>query len=170
MQELQMSSIADRLSDLSPAKRQLLLRRLKEEAAARVEAGEQIPSLTPVERGDELPLSFAQQRLWFLDQFEPGNPFYNVAKAVRLSGPLDDAPPPRSLNEVVRRHEALRTTFPAVGEKGVQVIAPSLTLELPVVSLVGLVSAERDAEVARLAAEEAARPFDLARGPLLRSS
>ncbi|MDY7076205.1 MAG: amino acid adenylation domain-containing protein [Chloroflexota bacterium] len=124
--------------------------------------------IQPIPRDGDLPLSFAQQRLWFLDQFEPGSPFYNVPSAVRLAGPLDVAALEQSLNEIVQRHQVLRTTFQTVDGRAVQVIAPKLTLTLPVVDLGGLPEAEREAEVRRLAAENAQQPFDLAQGPLLR--
>ena len=83
----------------------------------------------------ELRLSFAQERLWFLNQLEPDNPFYNMSMALRLRGPLDTDALERSLNEIVRRHEALRTTFAAVDGEPVQLIAPSLTIPLPVLDL-----------------------------------
>ncbi len=138
------------------------------ELAQRTAAGVQAPPIRPVSRDRELPLSFAQQRLWFLDQLEPDSPFYNLPEAVRLSGPLNEAILIRSLNEVVRRHEALRTTFPTVDGRPRQVIAPALTLALPVVDLSSLPAAEREAEVARQAQAEAQTPFTLAAGPLVR--
>ncbi len=138
------------------------------ESAQRTAAGVQAPPIRPVSRDRELPLSFAQQRLWFLDQLEPDSPFYNLAEAVRLSGPLDEASLIRSLNEVVRRHEALRTTFPTVNGQPRQVIAPALTLVLPLVDLSGLPAAAAEAEVARQARAEAQTPFNLAAGPLIR--
>src|SRR5262249_39050774 len=110
----------------------------------------------------------AQQRLWFLDRIEPGSPFYNIPAAARLTGELDVAALGQSLREIVRRHETLRTTFQEVEGQPAQVIAPHLDLELPVVDLSGLPPAEREAETQRLARAEAQRPFDLARGPLLR--
>ena len=128
----------------------------------------QAPPVKPVARDGELPLSFAQQRLWFLEQLEPGSAAYNIPDAFRLSGPLDVAVLSRCLNEIIRRHEILRTTFHTVGGKPVQVIAPELTLPLPVISLESLDAAQREAEVARLARESGSQPFDLARGPLLR--
>ncbi|MDQ3917398.1 MAG: amino acid adenylation domain-containing protein [Acidobacteriota bacterium] len=116
------------------------------------------------------PASFAQRRLLFLDQLEPGNPVYNIAAAVRLRGRLDPVALERSLNEVVARHESLRTVFTVSEGEPLQVIIPSLTLGLPVLELPPLPDEEREAEVRRLAAEAAQHPFDLAEGPLLRAS
>ncbi|HEV7517638.1 MAG TPA: condensation domain-containing protein, partial [Thermoanaerobaculia bacterium] len=114
------------------------------------------------------PLSFAQERLWLIDQIEPGSPAYNVPSALRLVGRLDPGLLARTLGEIVRRHETLRTTYVA-GEGGpVQVVASLEPLALPRVDLAPLPAAAREAEVRRLAAAEAARPFDLGRGPLLR--
>ena len=138
--------------------------------------GEGAGAWGPVARrapGSTLPLSFAQQRLWFLDQLEPGNPAYNLAAAVLLTGPLDRPAFAASLEEVVARHEALRTTFgPADDADGepVQRIAPPAPLPLPGIDLAGLPEEAREAEALRLAAEEVMRPFDLARGPLLRAA
>jgi amino acid adenylation domain-containing protein len=131
-------------------------------------AGMAAPPILPVSRDEALPLSFAQQRLWFLDQLEPNSPFYNNPVALRLSGGLDVAALERSLNEIVRRHETLRTTFAAVDGRPVQVIAPALSVSLPVTDLRDLPETEREAEALRLATEEARRPFSLAHGPLLR--
>jgi amino acid adenylation domain-containing protein len=116
------------------------------------------------------PVSFAQQRLWFLDQLLPGNPFYNIPAALRLKTRLNVAALRRSLNEIVRRHEALRTCFSVVDGQPVQVIAPVLELELAVADLGGIAEGERESEALRLAGAEAQRPFDLATGPLLRAS
>jgi amino acid adenylation domain-containing protein len=114
--------------------------------------------------------SFAQQRLWFLDQLAPGNSFYSIHSATRLSSPPNVAALERSLNEIVRRHESLRTAFKAVGGEPVQVVAESLTLALPVVDLGDLPESEREDEAMRIAAQEARQPFDLSEGPLLRAS
>ncbi|HZI06968.1 MAG TPA: AMP-binding protein, partial [Archangium sp.] len=119
-------------------------------------------------RQGELPLSFAQQRLWFLDQLEPGSPLYSIPAAVRLEGTLDVSALERSFAELVRRHESLRTTFVEAGGTAVQKIAPSLSVELPVQSLEQYPAAEHEERVRRLAREESQRPFELARGPLLR--
>jgi amino acid adenylation domain-containing protein len=120
--------------------------------------------------GAALPLSFPQQRLWFLDQLEPGSFAYNLAGALRLAGPLDAAALRQVLGEIVRRHESLRTTFAGGDGEPVQVVAAPAPFPLPVVDLAGLPAARREAEAARLAAAEARRPFDLQRGPLLRMS
>jgi amino acid adenylation domain-containing protein len=124
--------------------------------------------ITPAARGGELELSFAQQRLWFLDQLEPGSMAYNLPAAVRLSGALDVEALSRALDEVVRRHEALRTSFPSVGGQPVQVVAPPAPVGLPVVDLSTLDDEERGVESRRLLAVWAGEPFDLAAGPLLR--
>ena len=121
-----------------------------------------------VDRNSELPLSFAQQRLWFLDQMEPGNPFYSVPAAVRLKGDLDVAALEQTFNEIVSRHESLRTSFVPVDGNPVQVILPSLTLTLEVVDLSGLDEDQREAEAMRRVAEDGRQPFDLTRAPLLR--
>jgi len=117
-----------------------------------------------------VPLSFAQQRLWFLDQFNPGSAFYNVPIAIRLRGELNVTALKRSLNELMRRHEGLRTSFSTVDSEPVQVIAPSLELELSQTDLTHLAEDEAEAEALRLATADAQRPFDLQRAPLLRAS
>ncbi|MBD1900681.1 amino acid adenylation domain-containing protein [Trichocoleus sp. DQ-A3] len=114
------------------------------------------------------PASFAQQRLWFLDQLFPGNTFYNVATALRLKGSLNAWALEETFNEIVRRHEALRTTFRMLDGQPVQVIAPSLTIPLPLIDLRHLSATEREAETRRLATEERSRPFDLSQDSLLR--
>lgn len=125
-------------------------------------------AITPVSREGNLPLSFAQQRLWFLDQMEPGNPLYNIPGAVRLKGSLNVAALEQSFNEIARRHEVLRTNFKTVDGQPVQVIASTLTLTLPMLDWQHLSNNEREAEVLRLADQEAQQPFDLASSPLLR--
>ncbi|MFL6234694.1 MAG: amino acid adenylation domain-containing protein, partial [Thermoanaerobaculia bacterium] len=130
-------------------------------------AGLAAPPIVPVPREGDLPLSFAQERLWFLDQLQPGSPVYNLPAAVRLRGRLDLGALRRSLQTVVDRHESLRTAFAVRGGRAVQVIAPGLTVRMPVVDLRGLPS---ESLVETLAAEERVRPFDLAKGPLLRAT
>lgn len=121
-----------------------------------------------VERDQELPMSFAQQRLWFLDKLVPNNPFYNIATAIRITGQLNLLALERSLNEIVRRHEVLRTTFPEVDGRPVQVIAPDLQLTVSLIDLSQLSLGEQTSEVQRLALAEARSTFDLANGPLVR--
>ncbi|MET0646295.1 MAG: amino acid adenylation domain-containing protein [Pyrinomonadaceae bacterium] len=118
--------------------------------------------------GAPAPLSFAQQRLWFLEQLESGSSIYNLPAARRLTGRLDVNALGRAFGELVRRHEILRTTFAEVDGQPVQVVAPFEPQPLPVTDLSVLPEDQREAEVSRLADEEARRPFDLSRGPLLR--
>ncbi|HEX3131500.1 MAG TPA: amino acid adenylation domain-containing protein [Thermoanaerobaculia bacterium] len=139
--------------------------------AARIDAarqGEPVPPIQPVPRGGELPASFAQERLWFLDQLgDPGDvgAVYNVPAGLRLRGRLSVPSLAAALNGIVRRHEALRTTFALADEaRVVQIVSPAPDLALPIVDLRGM----PEEETLRVAAAEAARPFDLARGPLLR--
>src|SRR5262249_14945539 len=109
------------------------------------------------------------QRLWFIDQLEPGSATYNISSALRLGGVLDAAALERALSEVVRRHEALRTVFPTVDGLPVQRIAPAEKVAVPVKDLRGLGEDLRQREVERLATAEGQRPFDLSAGPLLRA-
>ncbi|HST62930.1 MAG TPA: amino acid adenylation domain-containing protein [Longimicrobium sp.] len=129
-----------------------------------------LPPVLPVARTGDLPLSFAQERLWFLSRMEPESPFYNIPAALRLRGALDAPALQRALGEVVRRHEALRTTFRERDGGAVQVVAPFAGFALPVTDLAGMDAGAREAEAERRAAEDAARPFDLAAGPLVRAS
>nr|MCU0495468.1 condensation domain-containing protein [Chloroflexaceae bacterium] len=125
--------------------------------------------ITPVSRDGALPLSFGQQRLWFLDQLEPDSPLYNIPIALRLRGTLNEAALHHALNGVVVRHESLRTTFSTVEGQPVQVIAPAASVDISVSDLTELPANEREAEATRRVAAEAARPFDLTTGPLLRA-
>ena len=145
------------------------------ELAARVEALRRaespvLPPVVPVERGGPLPLSFAQERLWFLDRLEPGSAFYNIPAALRLGGALDLPALGAALGEIVRRHEALRTVFADVDGAPAQAVVPFGGFALAVEDLSGLGDGEREAEAGRRAAADAARPFDLATGPLFRAT
>jgi amino acid adenylation domain-containing protein len=121
-----------------------------------------------VTREDHLPLSFAQQRLWFLDRLEPDSDFYNIPIAVRLTGHLNVATLQESFNEIVRRHETLRTHFKIFGGEPEQIIAPAQRLELTLTDLSQLSTAEREDRINSLTTEEARRPFKLSTGPLFR--
>jgi len=117
-----------------------------------------------------LHLSFAQQRLWLLDQLEPNNAAYNVARAIRLAGPLKVSALEQSLKQIVERHESLRTTFSHINGQAAQVISPDTSLALPLNDLSQLPEADRQAKAADLAMQEAQQPFDLERGPVFRAS
>ncbi|HEY2740443.1 MAG TPA: condensation domain-containing protein, partial [Thermoanaerobaculia bacterium] len=158
--------VEDRLANLSPARRAALEALLFQRRAAR-----------PTERriaaragSGPAPLSYAQQRLWFIDQLEPGSPLYNMPVALRVEGPLRFEALRLTLGEIVRRHEALRTVF-AMSEGGegspVQVVQPAAPFELPVVDLSGLPESRRETAATALAGEEAGRPFDLTRDLML---
>ncbi len=129
-----------------------------------------LPPVVPVERTGPLPLSFAQERLWFLDRMLPGGTSYNMPQALRLSGALDAAALEHALGETVRRHEALRTTFGEAGGAPAQIVAPFAGFVLPTEDLSSLPADAREAEVRRRAAQDAGTPFDLAAGPLFRAA
>jgi amino acid adenylation domain-containing protein len=129
-----------------------------------------LQAIQSVNRESRLPLSYAQERLWFLEQLAPGNSTYNIPIAYRLHGRLDTVALERSLNEMVRRHEGLRTTFVVIDEQPVQVIAPTLRVTWPIVDLRHLTEAKRAVKAQRLVNEETQRPFDMTRGPLLRAA
>jgi amino acid adenylation domain-containing protein len=147
-----------------------------------IEASHRNRGLTPAEKRARLaeilrkraqeplsfPLSFAQERLWFLDQLTPGDPSYNIPAAARIGGPLNRHAFEQGVTEIVRRHEVLRTNFAAVGGRPVQSICANGPVNVPVVSLRALPADGQEQEVSRLAIEHAVRPFDLERGSLLR--
>jgi len=138
------------------------------EDARRTEPRRPLPPITKSPREGRLPLSFAQQRLWFLDQLQPGSTFYNVPGAVRVKGVLDVEVLRASLEAIVRRHEALRMCFPKVQGEPRAVISEEAQVPLSVVDLRSLDAARHEEAVRRLSMQEAQRPFDLAKGPLMR--
>lgn len=160
-----MSDLSNRISSLSPEKRALLSERLKQKKA--------VSSPTPLLKREDrqaVPLSFSQQRLWFLNELERGNPFYNEPLlAGRLQGNLDREILQRVLNEIIKRHEALRTIFLSKDGHPQQEILPLETLPLPTVDLEHLPENEREKQVTVLAEQEAQLPFDLSKGPFLRA-
>jgi amino acid adenylation domain-containing protein len=137
--------------------------------ALKAKEGIAMPPLQPVERNSKLPLSYAQQRLWFLDQLEPESTFYNCPVAMRLSGPLNVTALEQTFAEVIRRHEVLRTSFPAQDGAPVQVISSDAGFTLEVTDLSAAEESERETEAERLVHAEAEQPFDLANGPLVRA-
>lgn len=158
-----MSDLNQRLAKLSPEKRELLrsllLEKNKEPLATIPRRKETAACLQ----------SFAQQRLWFLEQLEPGNPAYRISVTLRMEGHLDVTLLTQSLNRMVQRHEALRTTFALLEGQPVQVIGPALTVPLPVIDLRPLAESEREVQARESIAEVVQRPFDLSQGPLFRA-
>src|SRR5215831_3158671 len=146
---------------LSDTKRALLEKRLRGAAAANGAGAKRIPRR---ENRGPAPLSFMQQRMWFLSQFALENPFANIHYALRLHFRVDESVLERSLNELIKRHESLRTTFTVLDGEPMQVVVPELHVRLRVVETVS------EAEALALAREEAREPFDLVQGPLLRAS
>src|SRR5690348_3881879 len=117
-----------------------------------------------------MPLSASQEGMWFFEEFHPRTSAYNVPCAVRMPGPVDAAALEESINDIVRRHDALRTTIAAADGRPFQTVARELRVRVPLLDLSDLPDAERDAETARLEDEHAHEPFDVQRGPLLRAS
>ena len=144
-----------------------LARRL--EMAGSAETSLQPPPMEPVSRDCDLPLSFAQQRLWFIDQLKPGNPAYNLENPVLIEGRVRAAALEQTLSEIERRHEVLRTSFPILDGRPVQIIAPPGQITLPVVDLSALTEKDQRTMARRLAQEEAGKCFNLAQGPLWRA-
>ena len=158
------NELAKRIAALSPEQQALLKLQLQKQ-------GIDLPkqsTIPPRQQANLLPLSFAQQRLWFLNQLEPDNPFYNISGASYLTGSLNLAVLRRSFDALVQRHESLRTTFVTVNREPRQAIAPTLNYTLPVIDLQAVPTAQQQGWVQQLATEEARRPFNLAQGPLLR--
>ncbi|GAA3736758.1 non-ribosomal peptide synthase/polyketide synthase [Streptomyces tremellae] len=127
------------------------------------------PPIVPVARDGAAPMSFAQQRLWFLEEFAPGSAEYVTALALRLHGPLDSGALTTALTALAARHESLRTTFDSVDGHGVQLVHPPRPVPLPPHDLSALPEADRGPALRALLAEERERPFDLRTGPLLRA-
>jgi acyl carrier protein len=140
-------------------------------AALQKQRGEQgmiAPPIERVPRDQRLPLSFAQQRLWVLDQIEPNNPLYNIPRALRLTGMLKVGALEYALNRIVARHEVLRTNYGSEKGQPFQIIADELQQPLKLVDLIALPDTDREREAHRLVNDEAATPFDLAKDPIIR--
>ncbi len=159
-----MSAFQSGVAHLSPERRELLERLLKEGAA------ETPFKVLPRYGSEDSPLSFGQEQLWLLDQLAPGDPSYHIASSVHFAGFLDIVALEQALRAIVSRHDILRTTFQARGERVTPVVAPGLHLALPLTDLRTVPAAEREDRVGGLSVEEARKPFDLADGPLLRTS
>ena len=157
-------SLTARFANLSPVKRALLELRLKEKCPESLVT----PSIPRRSARDTAPLSFAQQRLWFLNQLEPESPAYNESNAFRLSGTLNRDAFKMALNQVVLRHEILRTTIVTVDGSPCQVIASNRDVDLPVIDLQAVPETDRDSEAQRLIVETIRKPFDLFRDLMLR--
>src|SRR5215208_1098311 len=151
--------------DLSPAKRALMKSMVHVDCVKDSHA-DRIPK---ARRSDLVPTSFAQRRLWFLDQLETGKCLYNMPRALRLKGHLDIAALEQSLAEIIHRHETLRTSFMAVEGEPMQVIFDPQPFSLRLTDLSHLAAIEREQEARRQANDEAKQVFDLAAGPLFRS-
>ena len=162
-----MTDLSKRIAALSPEMRKLLLEQLKQEA----DKSSMVESIPLVGReANAFLLSFSQQRVWLLDQLQPGNPSHNVSGAIRLTGNLHVIALQQSLSEIVRRHEALRTTFSLVDEQPVQIVHPPAPLALDFVDLSLVAEDVRETEAGKQMAEAALHRFDLAKGPLIRAS
>lgn len=159
--------ITERRAALSAEQRALLEKRLhgKPDSSGKTGGEQHIPRR---QASGPAPLSFAQERLWFLDQLSPGSSTFNEYVAIPLNQAFDVDLLRRSIDEIIRRHDILRTTFQEVDGRPVQVVAPSLSIELLIIDLTSLPPAQREAETSRIAHQEVLRPFDLTRGPLVR--
>lgn len=140
----------------------------KIEAALLLQGGLSIPPIVALPRQSEHPVSFAQERLWFIEQLESGSPFYNIVTAKRLTGTLRISVFQRVLEEIVRRHESLRTVFVSRGGQPGQKVLPTGPVALPLIDLMALPAAQQEKEARGLARTEHGEPFDLVSGPLLR--
>lgn len=155
--------LSKRIADLSPKQLQALLEKLNQQGHSRTEIKAQ------ARKSNVFPLSFTQERLWFLDQLNPGSASYNICLFVSLSGTLNMSALQQSLHEIERRHDTLRTSFAIVEGAPVQVIAPPRQRTLSLLDLQLLPESAREAEARRLASQEGRRLFDLFQGPLWRA-
>jgi amino acid adenylation domain-containing protein len=163
-----MSDILKRLENLSPEKRELVLQKLKQQQQSLQNNGKQTPPLTPVSREQTLSLSFAQQRLWFLDRLEGENSTYNVPFFWQISGCLNIAALEQAIGAIVQRHEVLRTSFSVVDGSPIQVIHADLKLKMEVLDWRQFAEVDQLDRSRQLAKDELQQPFNLANGPLLR--
>jgi hypothetical protein len=160
-----MNELSKRIAGLTPAQFALIKQRLNEKSQARPD--DQVIPRRDARFATRAPLSFSQERLWFLYQLDPTSYAFNITNAVRLIGNLNVTALANALNEIVRRHEALRTRFAGIEGEPIQIIAPELHIALPLIDLRHL--PDREAEAARMITAEARKPFDLTNGSLLRA-
>ncbi|NEQ84202.1 MAG: non-ribosomal peptide synthetase, partial [Moorea sp. SIO2I5] len=158
-----MNDIKKRLANLSPKQREQVLEKLRQQQLLPTVESQAIPVIS---REQEIPLSYSQEMMWFWHQLLPENPLYNGMLSLSLEGILNVSALEQSLNEIIRRHENLRTSFPDKDGKPVQVISPVVNINLPIVELPS--SPEQAAKLKQLATTEAEKPFDLETGPVLR--
>ncbi|MBH8571748.1 amino acid adenylation domain-containing protein [Nostocaceae cyanobacterium CENA369] len=149
-----MTNIHENLAGLSPEKKREVLAKLLQEKVSQ-------PQI--------FPMSFAQQRLWFIDRLQPGNFANHIWAALRLTGIINRAALLQTFNEIVRRHEVLRSTFGLIAEKPVQIILPTLSLDLPIINI-ETSDVEEEAEIKNLVIQEIQQPFNLSQAPLLRAT
>ncbi|MBH8576701.1 amino acid adenylation domain-containing protein [Nostocaceae cyanobacterium CENA369] len=163
-----MSDLLKRLETLSPEKRELILQKLQKQQQSRQDNHRKTPILTPIPREQSLPLSFAQQRLWFLDQLEGENCVYNVPFFWQISGVLNVSALEKAIREIIQRHEVLRTSFAVVDGELIQVIHPHPQLTIQVLDWRQVTQEKQLSKAQQLAIEELQQPFDLSNPPLLR--
>ncbi|MDZ8134764.1 MAG: amino acid adenylation domain-containing protein [Nostoc sp. DedQUE04] len=163
-----MSDLLKRLEHLSPQKRELVLQKLLAQQSSPINNKPKVPRIESVSTDKLIPLSFPQQRLWFLDQMEGNSAAYNMAAAVEITGNLQVYLLEKIIAEIIQRHAILRTNFKTIDGNAVQIITPCLTIAVPVIDLQTLPAEEQFAEVERLAIEEQLQPFDLTKDCLLR--
>ncbi|MEO0852485.1 MAG: condensation domain-containing protein, partial [Cyanobacteria bacterium J06648_11] len=165
------ASLSQRIAALSPEQRALFEQRMRQKG---LKLEELAPSQLTIPRrppsSEPLQVSFAQQRLWFLNQLETDSPFYNIPMGLRMKGRLDVEALRRSFAEIVRRQDILRTTFFSDRGQPLQVIHESMPLAVPLIDLQELPASDRQVEVERLTAADIRQPYDLERGPLLRAT
>jgi len=159
-----MTDLIDKIAHLPPEKRALLELLLQEEG---VDLSHQM--IIPQKRTTNVfPLSYSQQRLWILDQIEPNSPLYNIPTAMRITGELDINILTRSFNEIIKRHEILRTTFQSQDGEPVQVIHPEIEITIPIIDLQSIPPEKREATALQEARKVARQPFNLSTGPLIK--
>ncbi|MDZ7400721.1 MAG: condensation domain-containing protein, partial [candidate division KSB1 bacterium] len=161
-----MGDVSKRLAELSPEKRALLMKKLQEKSQQQAKKF----AIPRRENQQEYPMSFAQERMWFLYQWDPSSPSYNISAAVRCQGKLNIDILKHSLNEIVRRHEVLRAAFITEDERPKQIVLPDLLVDIPIIDLSHRPKQEQEARAIELATEDAQTPFDISKPPLLRAS